>query len=204
MVVNAGSALAQPEAPDAGAAPEKAQTTSGTTTVPPPRVQAKREAVVPMPSYTGPAAELVQLKFLLGTWRCQGQAPASALGAERKYLALAQVSPVLDGAWYQIDYEQRGGRENPTPQKVLMHWGYDSGTKQFVRSAHSNYGTWDSAESSGWTNDTLIWTGETGGLGGKFNFKNTVVKKSDKEVTLTSEIKVGNQWLTASVDNCRK
>jgi hypothetical protein len=152
----------------------------------------------------GPPAELEELKMFVGSWRCEGEAPANALGAERKYLALAKVTLVLDDMWIRVDYEQRRSRENPTPQKLLMHWSYDVAAKNFHRSSQSNLGTWDDAESPGWAGDTWTWTGEAGGLAGKLPFRSTMTRRGLKEVTLSTEYKIGQQWIPIGTDVCRK
>src|SRR5688572_20434958 len=65
---------------------------------------------------TPTAPELDQLQMLVGTWRCDGSISAGPLGPARKYQANATVTRVLDGRWYEIQYEQQVSKDNPTPQ----------------------------------------------------------------------------------------
>src|ERR1700694_4203314 len=47
-----------------------------------------------------PAPELAQLKYFLGTWRCQGTVPASPMGPAHESRATVVTRLDLDGFWY--------------------------------------------------------------------------------------------------------
>jgi hypothetical protein len=192
---DAGVPSPSPSAP-ARAAPSPSPTATPAATAP------ANAAASPTPAALPP--ELAELRLFLGTWRCLGTVPATALGPARKTDAIAKVTASLDGAWTEFRYEQRKTPENPMPLKLTMLWGYDRPAKQFHRVAHSNLGTWDMGTSPGWQQDTLVWTGETGGLLGKIPFRNQVTRRSPRELVLTTEYQVQGQWLSIGTDVCKR
>ena len=72
----------------------------------PPRKIERKPAVPDKPGASDPApvpkpaSELAELKYFLGTWHCEGNAPASPMGPAHRSRATVVTRVDLDGFWY--------------------------------------------------------------------------------------------------------
>jgi hypothetical protein len=157
------------------------------------------------PAAPKPAAELDTFKVFLGKWRCDGKAFASPLSpTEHGLKATAEGKLIVDNFWQSFAYEEKKTKEHPG-LKVNGLWGYDQGTKRFVRAASGNHGEWDTASAPGWEGDKLVWTGELSGPMGRIAFHHTFTKKGDKEWTHFLELRAPDgKWLPAEEVTCKK
>src|SRR5262245_27941603 len=152
-----------------------------------------------------PAAELDQLKFFLGRWKCDGKAFASPMSpTEHGFKGSAEAKLEADNFWQSFTYEEKKTKEHPG-LKVKGLWGFDQGSKRFVRAAVANHGEWDTASAPGWEGDNLIWTGEMSGSMGRFAFHHRFTKKGDKEWVHFLEIRTPDgKWAPAEEVTCKK
>jgi hypothetical protein len=181
----AAPAAAKPAAPAAPAAPAGAKPAAP----PPPK----------------PAPELDAFKFFLGKWKCEGKAMASPMtGPEHAIKGSAEAKLEVDNFWQSFSYEEKKSKDHPG-LKVKGLWGYDQGSKRFVRAAIGNQGAWDTASAPGWEGDKLIWTGELSGPMGRIPFHHTFTKKSDKEWMHILEVRgPDGKWAQAEEVTCKK
>jgi hypothetical protein len=158
-----------------------------------------------------PAVELETLKMFLGTWRCDGKVFAGPLAAtEHGVTATAVGKPEVDGFWQSFTYEERKTKEHPG-LKLKGTWGFDQGAKRFVRAAVGNHGEWDTATSTGWEGNKLVWTGELSAFFGRIPFRHTFTKKADgdkpavREWTHALELRLPDgKWVPAEEMTCKR
>ena len=152
-----------------------------------------------------PAAEMDQLKFFVGKWKCEGKMFASPMtGPEHAVKGSAEDKLEQDGHWQTWTYEEKKSKEH-MGLKAKGMWGWDAGNKRFVRAGADAFGGWDSATSPGLQGDKIVWTGEISGPMGKMPFHHTFTKKSDKEWTHALEIKTPDgKWVPSEEVTCKK
>jgi hypothetical protein len=161
------------------------------------------------PAPVKPAPELDTLKVFLGRWRCDGKAFAGPLTpAEHGVSATAEGKLEADRFWQSFSYEERKTKDRPG-FKLQGFWGYDQGSKRFVRAAIGNHGEWDTASSPGWEGDKLIWSGELSGdlsgQPGRLPFRHTFTKKGDRAWTHLLEVRLPDgKWVAAEEVSCKK
>jgi hypothetical protein len=151
------------------------------------------------------AAEMDQLKFFLGKWKCDGKAFATPMtGPEHTFKATAEAKADGGGHWQAFSYEEKKAKDHPGI-KIHGTWGWDAGNKRFVRAASDDMGTWDSATSPGLQGDKIVWTGELSGAMGKMPFHQSFTKKSDKEWSFAVEVKTPDgKWAPWDEVTCKK
>jgi len=212
MLLAAGIAGAQPKpAAPPPAPPPAAAKAPAPTTMPPPAPGAKpaAPAAAPAPAMPPappkPAVELDTFKLFLGKWKCDGKAfPSPISPTEHAVKATAEGKLVVDNFWQSFSYEEKKTKEHPG-LKVNGFWGYDQGSKRFVRGAVGNHGEWDTASAPGWEGDKLVWTGELSGPMGRIAFHHTFTKKSDKEWSHLLEIRMPDgKWAPTEDVTCKK
>jgi hypothetical protein len=160
-------------------------------------------AAAPPAAPPKPAPELDQLKWLEGNWRCDGKAPASAMGPEHTYKSTMKVKRELDNFWYVTDYEQKKSKENPIAVKARGFLGYDPVAKKFESIGVDSVG--GIVQLTGTLEgDKLSSMGE-GTLGGqKIGFKEVITKTGDKSLTWHGEMKMGKDWVVIGDDSCKR
>ena len=221
-LVFAGSAGAQPKpagapaaAPPAAAKAEAAP--AGPASVPGTAPAAAKAAAAPaaakpaaapaaaMPPAPKPAPELDTFKFFLGRWKCDGKAFVSPMSpTEHGVKGNAEGKLEVDKFWQSFTYEEAKSKEHPG-LKVKGLWGYDQGSKRYVRSAVGNHGEWDTASAPGWEGDNLVWTGEISGPQGRIAFHHRFTKKGDKEWVHFLELRTPDgKWVPTEEISCKK
>jgi hypothetical protein len=162
---------------------------------------AAKPAVSPPPA-AKPAAQLDQLKFFLGNWKCTGKQLATPMfGAEHPFTGVASARLESDGFWQQITYEEKKTPQHPG-LKLVGLWGYDVGGKRFIRAFGGSNGSWDSATSVGFNADKMVWTGDLSSPTGRMPFRQTFTKKSDKEWSFRLELNVQGNWMPLNEVSC--
>jgi len=223
MLLAAGTAGAQPKP---AAAPPAPPPPAAAPATPPPAAKAAVAPTAPTPAAAPgakpaappaaaapaapppapkPAAELDTFKVFLGKWKCDGKAFASPLSpTEHGLKATAEAKLEVDNFWQSFAYEEKKTKEH-AGVKLKGLWGYDQGSKRYVRAAIANHGEWDTASSPGWEGDKLTWTGELSGSMGRIPFRQTFTKKSDKEWTHALELRLPDgKWIPAEEVTCKK
>ena len=161
-------------------------------------------AATPPPPAPKPAAELDQLKLFEGSWRCEGKQPAGPFGPEQDYKSSLKGKKDIDNFWISIEYDQKKSKAHPMPIKARGFLGYDPAAKKYVSIGADNTGGWISESSPGWEGDKLVFSGD-GSMGGqKVSFRETYVKKNEKEMTWSGEMKMGKDWVAVGTDSCKK
>jgi hypothetical protein len=149
-----------------------------------------------------PAAQLDQLKFFVGNWKCSGKQFATPMfGPEHPFTGSASARLVAEGFWQEFTYEEKKSKDHPGFVLVGL-WGYDAAGKRFIRSAGSSMGGWDSATSVGFNGDKMVWTGDLAAPTGRMPFRQTFTKKSEKEWSSRFELNSQGNWVPLSEVTC--
>jgi len=158
-----------------------------------------------MPPAPKPAPELDKLKFLLGKWKCDGKAFVSPMSpTEHTFKASAEAKMDNDNFWQAFTYEEKKSKEH---MGVRVHgmWGWDAGTKKYVRAGADNMGGWDSGTAPAFEGDKMTWNGDFSGPMGVMPYRHTFTKKSDKEWMHTLEAKAPDgKWAPVEEVTCKK
>lgn len=173
------------------------------------RAQAPKPAAPsgpPPPPAAGPPkapGELDGIKWLEGSWRCEGKAPAGAMGPEHAYKSTMKIKRDLDGFWYVGDYEQKKTKENPMAIKARNFLGYDPVAKKVVSVGVDNLG--GALQLTGSIEGDKISTEGEGSMGGqKVGFKELFTKTGDRALTWHGEVRVGKDWVVVGDDTCKR
>jgi hypothetical protein len=161
-------------------------------------------AIALTPARPTPAPELRELAALEGSWRCAGTTPAGPFGPEQSTKATLKVKKDLGDFWYAVDYEQKKTKHGPPPMTARGFLGYDTAAKKLVRTGADNLGGGVSATASGWEGAKLVFTGELAAMGQRFPFREIYSKKSEREIGVLGELKMGKDWITLGNDDCRR
>jgi len=161
-------------------------------------------AAAPPPPAPKPAAELDQLKYFEGTWKCAGKQPAGPFGPEHDYKSSFKMKKDVDNFWIGLEYEQKKSKVHPMPIKAKGFVGWDSVAKKFVTIGVDNTGGWITESSTGWEGDKLVFSGDGSMMGQKVSFRETYAKKSDKAFLWTGEMKMGKDFISVGTDDCKK
>ena len=188
----AAAAPAAPVAPAAAAAP----------------VAAAPPVTPPKPVAPKPAPELEQVAWLVSNWRCDGKAPAGALGPGSPaydYKSKMILKKDLKDFVISVDYEQAKSKANPLGYHGKGFMSYDGVAKKFVVIGVDSGGNWysETAEKDG---DKLVSEGQ-GVMGGiKTTIRETYTKAGDRTMSWRGEIKPpgAKDWQTIGEDNCKR
>lgn len=162
-------ALAQKPAAEKAAAPAPAAAGAAPAKMEPPK----------------PAAELDNLKPLIGTWNCDGKAPASPMGPAHEYKSVNTFKWDLDNFWAAHSRDVKKSKENPMGFAGKGWTGWDGSAKKLVFAGADNHGGWISLTSTGWTGDNMVFEGDAFGMHGKHKVKLTFMKgKTPNEVSV--------------------
>ena len=159
----------------------------------------------PAPVAPRPAPELDALKFLVGTWRCDGRIGATPMGPEHAFKATAKTTRDLDGFWYTIRYSEKKAKDHPFPVTAVLAWGYDPVGKAWVGTGIDSFGGWGATTAKGFEGDKLVFTGEEMLMGKKTPLRETLTRKSDKEVSMLREVSMEKgKWMMLQDMTCKK
>ncbi len=166
---------------------------------PPPAVDIKKMA-------STPADELAAMKFLVGSWHCEGTTtPPPGVGKQFASKGNITWAFALDGFWLggTSEGEKVPGQPLPTVWKGESRITYDRTAKQFVNIGIGNRGAYALSTAKGFEGDKLTWAGSTTGLV-KAETRTAVTKKGDKEYRVLAERMENGKWVTGSDETCKK
>jgi hypothetical protein len=188
-----------PAAKAAPAAPAAAPAAKGA-----PVAAAAAPAAPPAPP--APAPELVAFaKSLEGNWKCETKYPAGGMGPgspEAAAKSTVSIKKDLNGYWYKGLYEVKKSKTVPG-MKANFFLGFDPGSKQMIMSGLDSMGG-GSFESGPLQGDSFTAVGEGYMMGMKSKVRETMTKKSDKEVFHKFEVDMGKGFQSMGEDTCKK
>jgi len=151
-----------------------------------------------------PAAELdATYKAFDGSWKCETTFPANAMGPgspEMKVKTTIKFKKDLNGFWYRGEYEAKKTKDFPGV-KGTVYLGHDG--KQLLVSNVDSMGGLTSGTGTA-SGDTLTFTEEGYMMGMKVKTRETMQKKSDKEISHKFDVDMGKGFQPMGEDLCKK
>lgn len=199
---------APPAAPTAAPAAAKTAPTPTTTKPATPPPAAAPTAAAP-PAMPAPSPELDTLyKGLEGSWKCDTTMAAGSMGPnspELKVKSMVKIAKAKDlgGMWYRGEYEIKKTKTVPGFKGTFM-LGYDAMSKAALNVSYDNTGGAGLATGTNATGDTVTFVGESYMMGQKMKTRETMVKKSPKEVEHRFEADMGKGFQLMGTDECKK
>jgi hypothetical protein len=175
------------------------------TRTPTRQVAAEQEALrslAPAP----PPDELNALAQLVGTWKCQGEIPASSTseGPEKPkgspavpLRATMQIRRELQRHWYRFDTKTRAGID----WSQAGYFGYAG--DRFVLFGVDSSGSNAHATATGWQLGKWTWEGEATVRGQTLPYRQTLTRPDDGTFEETRALQVNGSWQTISTMRCR-
>jgi hypothetical protein len=201
-------AFAQAPKPAAPAAPAPAPAAPAKPAAP-----AAAPAAPAAPAAAAPAAPMgppkpppeldAAYKFLDGNWKCDTTFPANAMGPgspEMKVKTTIKFKKDLNGFWYRGDYEAKKTKDFPG-MKGTVYLGADG--KQLLTTNVDAMGGMASGTGA-LAGDTMTFNSEGHMMGMKVKMRETMQKKSDKEVVHRFEADMGKGMQPMGEDVCKK
>jgi hypothetical protein len=194
-----------PEKAPAAAAPAKTGATApGAAAVPAAAAPTAAAAPAAPPK---PAPELDALfKGWEGNWKCDTTFAANAMGPgspEMKTKSEVKIKKELAGFWYRGEYKIKKSKTMPGMEGIFM-LGYDTGTKAPVNLTYDGMGGYAVETAAGATPDKQVFVGDGHMMGMKVKFRETMSKKSDKEVEHSFDVDMGKGFQPMGTDVCKK
>jgi hypothetical protein len=161
------------------------------------------------PAAPTPSPELDTLyKGLEGSWKCDTTMAAGSMGPsspELKMKSMVKISKAKDlaGMWYRGEYEIKKSKTNPGFKGTFM-LGYDAMSKAGLNVSYDNMGGASLATANSPSGDTITFVGESYTMGQKMKTRETMTKKSPKEVEHKIEADMGKGFQLLGTDDCKK
>lgn len=151
-----------------------------------------------------PAPELdATYKALDGSWKCDTTFAANAMGPgspEMKVKTTIKFKKDLNGFWYRGDYEAKKTKEFPG-MKGTVYLGHDG--KQLLTSNVDSMGGVGTGTGTA-AGDTLTFITDSYMMGMKMKTRETIQKKSDKEISHRFEVDMGKGFQPMGEDVCKR
>jgi hypothetical protein len=143
-----------------------------------------------------------------GNWKCETTFPAGAMGPGSPEMKAASTVKIkkdkeLSGFWYRGDYQVKKSKTFPG-MRAGFALGYDAGSKTALFMAADSMGGNISASGTGANGETVTFVGDGYMNGQKVKFRESMTRKSDKEVEHTSEVDMGKGFQAFAKDVCKK
>jgi hypothetical protein len=151
-----------------------------------------------------PSPELdATYKAFDGSWKCDTTFAANAMGPgspEIKFKTNIKFKKDLNGFWYRGDYEAKKTKDFPG-MKGTVYLGHDG--KQLLVSNIDAMGGLSTGTGTA-SGDTLTFTEDGYMMGMKIKMRETMQKKSDKEISHKFEVDMGKGYQPMGEDICKK
>ena len=204
-----GSSLAFAQAPKPAEKPAAPAAPAAAPAKAPPAVAPAAAPSAAPAAMTTPSPELDKIyKGLEGSWKCDTTMAAGAVGPnspELKVKSMVKIAKAKDlgGMWYRGEYEIKKTKEVPGFKGMFM-LGYDAMSKAALNVSYDNTGAAGLATGTNPTADTVTFVGESYMMGQKMKTRETMTKKSPKEVEHKFEADLGKGFQLMGTDDCKK
>jgi hypothetical protein len=194
-------------APAAGAAAAKPAAAPAPATPPPAAGAPAAAPAAPMtPPKPDPQVDAL-FKTWEGSWKCDTTFAANSMGPgspEMKVKSEVKIKKEPNGFWYKGEYKVKKTKTTPGMAGTFL-LGYDPGVKAPVTMNYDDMGGYAMGTgAAGATADKVQFTGEGHMMGMKMKTRETMTKKSDKEMEHTYEMDMGKGFQPMGSDACKK
>ena len=148
--------------------------------------------------------KLKELQTFVGTWQCTGVAFASPMGPEHATKATVNGAWILNGSWVEVRYTETKTAKNPHPYAVRLLMSYDEQPKAFVSGAVDNMTGYSTAQSPGWMDDKMTFSGAQHGGGATMNVHDIFTRVGKNEVRHESEMEMKGKWVKLDQETCKR
>ena len=137
----------------------------------------------------------------MGTWACAGKMKFG----DKEFATKSQfvMRAELGGFLYAGEYQVAKSAAMPAGMKGHIHWAWDPVSKKLIEFGVDSFGNIFRGTSDGFQGDTAVWN-EEGTFDGKPAKTRTTVKRSGKELTVTSELDKDGAWVSMGQDHCQR
>ena len=144
-------------------------------------------------------SELERLEYFEGTWNCQQ--PAGSTEASGKFTWT--VNQDLNQFWYVANAKQTLAPTNGFPINSREFMGYDSASKQLIRSVVVSNGNSYNLTARDWQDNKLIWSGVIIRQGEATLLRQEIVKNSpDRFVATYFFADESKEWIPVVDESC--
>jgi hypothetical protein len=137
-----------------------------------------------------PAIGLDRARYLVGTWKCSGEAFGSIM----------TIKPELGGVWLAYRVDQQKTAKNPSPMTDVGVIGYDPVKKKYTSVGYDNLGGYDTETSD----DGSVYTGTEWLNGTETELRDTYSTKGDNESHHVEEVQVAGEWKKVLEQTCKR
>jgi hypothetical protein len=186
------------------AAPAAAPAAKGPAAAPA-AAPAAKPAGPPPPATPAPEVESL-FKGYAGSWKCDSTMPAGAVGPgspEAKGKSEVKIVKDLGGFWYKGDFKMKKTKTMPGFEAAFL-LGWDPMAKTAVNVSYDSQGGFTIEHGPGATPESITFTGDGQMMGMKTKIRETMTKKSDKNVVHTFELDMGKGFQLVDTDDCKK
>jgi len=148
--------------------------------------------------------KLKELQTFVGTWQCTGIAFASPMGPEHATKATVNGAWILNGSWVEVRYTETKTAKNPHPYAVRLLMSYDEEPKAFVSGAVDNMTGYSTAQSPGWMDDKMTFSGVQHGGGATMNVHDIFTRVGKNEVRHETEMEMNGKWVKLDQESCKR
>lgn len=150
-----------------------------------------------------PDPKMKDLKVFIGSWNCKGDLFTSdEFGPGHPVVASIKVSTVLGGFFLEAQWVEKKTTKSPYPYDDKFFFGYDVGSKMFTLISLDNTGSSESASSSGWNVDEMIFEGPVHGGPAVLTSRDTFEKGKNKMHHTFSLQQKDGSWKKIEEDRC--
>jgi hypothetical protein len=151
-----------------------------------------------------PAARVLELDELVGTFDCEGEILATPFSTRRPLRRTLSSEWDLDGHWLFMRIEEVPEFGIQHPARGNWQITFDRGPARFVALWTDNLGRWSVQTSSGWEDDRLVFTGDTVVGGRPAVVRDTLVRCGRDEMRFDVDFKVDGVWTPYLESTCRR
>src|SRR4029077_3165825 len=138
---------------------------------------------------------LSALAYFQGDWSCDGH----FFKRDRKIAADMTFRPDLNGAWLLLRHDDRP----PNQFHAMEFWGFDEAGKQYISMVADSAGGLRLFTSPGWTEDRLVWTGDS--LKQNATQRFIFEKKSARAFAMTyAALRSEGEWASIDTLTCNR
>jgi hypothetical protein len=141
-----------------------------------------------------------------GSWKCDTTFAAGAFGpgsAEVKTKSEVKIKKELGGYWYKGEFKIKKQKTMPAMEGMFI-LGYDTVTKKAITSLYDSMGGFAHETATSATPEKIVFEGDNQMMGMKAKVKESMTKKSAKEIEHTFEIDMGKGYMPMGTDVCKK
>ena len=126
-------------------------------------------------------SELERLEYFEGTWNCQQPAGSTKPSGAFNWT----VNQDLNQFWYVANAKQTVAPANGFPINSREFMGYDTASKQLIRSVVVSNGNSYNMTASDWQDEKLVWSGIIVRKGQATPLRQEIIKNSPNKFTAT-------------------